>query len=178
MTSKPETSDTTKTAPFDPASEIRLVPAWGWMLAVLAFLGTQLIFHGLAWPHEAHPPGAVFRVLFPAFIGLLPAFFGVLIGYVNRDAGRRGMSRALWTTIVILVPNGIGFIIYFILRQPILVACPRCGHTTTARANYCPHCAHSLRPTCPQCKAALRESDRFCPNCGYRTHRRSVRDRK
>ncbi len=39
------------------------------------------------------------------------------------------MNYVLWTFLVILVPNAIGFIIYFVVRQPIMGTCPQCGAT-------------------------------------------------
>jgi hypothetical protein len=151
---------------YDARSDIGLIPGWAYALAVVVYLGIQLIFHLLAWPSESHPPRMAFQILFPLFIGLIPAFFALLIGYVNRDAARRGMNRALWTAIVILVPNGIGFILYFVLRNPIRTQCPACGTQVDSRANYCPRCRHNFHPTCPQCKVAVRPGDAFCGNCG------------
>ena len=53
-----------------------------------------------------------------------------MIAYVNRDAKRRGMSSALWTFLVIVLTPAyfaIGFILYFLMRQPLPYACPQCG---------------------------------------------------
>ena len=154
------------TASFDSRTELSIVPWWAYGLAVVVFIGIQLIFHLLAWPSESNPPGMPFQILFPLFIGLIPAFLALLVGYVNRDAGRRGMSRALWTLIVILVPNGIGFILYFVLRNPIHTECPKCKAEVSPRVNYCPRCRYNFHPTCAQCKAAVRPGDAFCANCG------------
>lgn len=150
----------------DIGSEIGIIPWWAYALAVVVYVGIQLIFHLLAWPSESNPPKMAFQILFPLFIGLIPAFLALLVGYVNRDAGRRGMSRALWTTIVIVVPNGIGFILYFVLRNPIRARCPKCGTAVDSRVNYCPRCRYNFHPTCQQCKAAVRTGDAFCGNCG------------
>ena len=83
-----------------------------------------------------------------------------------RDAARRGMNRTLWTLIVVFVPNAIGFILYFLLRAPLQMQCPKCGATMTRQANYCSNCRHAFYPTCPQCKTPVRETDKFCVNCG------------
>ena len=153
-------------ARFDIRQEMRVIPGWAYALALAVFIGLQLLFHGFIWPNEDNPPGVAFAVLLPLFIGLIPAFLALLVGYVNRDAGRRGMSRLLWTLIVIFVPNGIGFILYFVLRNPVQAACPKCGTVVDPRVNYCPRCRHNFRPTCPQCKSAVRPGDAFCANCG------------
>ena len=103
-------------------------------------------------------------------ITLLPAtilaFLALMIGYVNVDSGRRGMSRTGWTLIVIFVPNAIGFILYFLLRNPLRTECPKCGTVVVALANYCPRCSHSFNPTCAKCQTAIRPGDAFCANCG------------
>ncbi len=91
-----------------------------------------------------------------------------LIGYVYRDAKRRGMNATLWTIlVVILLPAWLflGFIIYFLLREPLPYPCPQCGANVSARFNFCPSCKFNLRPTCPQCRREVQLSDRFCPHC-------------
>ncbi len=91
-----------------------------------------------------------------------------LIGYVHEDARRRGMNATLWTLLVIiLLPAylGIGFIIYFLLREPLPYPCPQCGEKVSARFNYCPNCKFNLRPACPQCEKEVHPGDRFCANC-------------
>ena len=50
-------------------------------------------------------------------MGTLLGCYSVLIGYVNQDAGRRKMSRLLWTLVAIFVPNGLGILLYFVLAQ-------------------------------------------------------------
>jgi predicted amidophosphoribosyltransferase len=84
------------------------------------------------------------------------------------------MSVALWTLIVIFVPNAIGFILYFLLRQPLiyfllrwplLINCPQCGATLNPSFNHCPKCKFNLHPTCPECKHAVQTGDAFCPYC-------------
>jgi hypothetical protein len=92
-----------------------------------------------------------------------------LVAYVNRDASRRGMSAALWTILVIILLPAwgfIGFVIYFLMREPLPYPCPQCTNTVGARFNFCPNCKCNLHPSCPQCKREIVESDKFCPYCG------------
>ena len=92
-----------------------------------------------------------------------------LFGYVNRDAKRRGMNSTLWTLLVILLFPAyfaLGFIIYFLMREPLPYPCPQCGNTVGARFNFCPNCKCNLYPACPQCKREVVETDKFCPYCG------------
>jgi hypothetical protein len=149
--------------------EIGLIPIWAYVLAVLIFVGMPLLFFGVVWPNEeGSGPGWLFRFVFPFVPATILAFLVLMIGYVNQDAGRRGMSRTAWTLIVVFVPNAIGFIIYFLLRNPIKTQCPKCATLVELRANYCPNCRHSFHPTCPQCKTSVAAADTFCANCGVK----------
>jgi hypothetical protein len=162
----PETQSATNGDKFGIKREIAAIPGWAYVLAAVLFVGIQVTFLTLVWPADADGPGLFFRILFPFVPATILAFLVLMIGYVNRDAGRRGMNRTLWTLIVIFVPNAIGFILYFLLRNPIRDNCPKCGTIIDPRVNYCPHCRHSFHPTCPQCKTAVRSGDTFCANCG------------
>ena len=102
-------------------------------------------------------------------VSLSLAIMIFLIAYVNRDASRRGMSPALWTILVIILLPAwgfIGFVIYFLMREPLPYPCPQCGNTVGARFNFCPNCKCNLQPSCPQCKREVAETDKFCPFCG------------
>lgn len=92
-----------------------------------------------------------------------------LVGYVYRDAKRRGMSAGAWTFLVIaLMPAYLllGFIVYFVMREPLPYDCPQCGTIVGARFNFCPNCKCDLHPSCPQCKREVLDSDKFCSFCG------------
>jgi hypothetical protein len=102
-------------------------------------------------------------------VSLCMAIMIFLVAYVNRDASRRGMSAALWTILVIILLPAwgfIGFVIYFLMREPLPYSCPQCGNSVGARFNFCPNCKCNLHPSCPQCKHELAETDKFCPFCG------------
>ena len=149
------------------SEEVRLIPWWAIGLAVAIFVGFQVLLHVVLFPREPHPPPVAFRAFVGVMGGSIFAFWVLLVGYVTRDARRRGMKVALWTLLVIFVPNGIGFIIYFLLRQPLMVNCPQCGNPTNPSVNYCSKCKYNLRPTCPNCKRPVSSDDRFCSNCAH-----------
>jgi hypothetical protein len=93
-----------------------------------------------------------------------------LTGYVHADAKRRGMNAGLWTFLVILMLPGyiaLGFILYFVAREPLPFHCPRCGTMVSARFNYCPGCKYCLHPTCGQCQGEVGDMDKFCARCGH-----------
>ena len=97
------------------------------------------------------------------------AFFIFMTAYVNRDASRRGMNSALWTILILIfLPTWglIGFVIYFLMREPLPYPCPQCSASVSARFNFCPNCKCNLQPSCPQCKREVAELDKFCPFCG------------
>lgn len=88
-------------------------------LAALIFVTIPFVFLTVV---SGFQPGGLewfFRIVFPIVPATILAFLVRMIGYVNRDAGRRGMNRLAWTLIVIFVPNAIGFIIYFLMRNPL-----------------------------------------------------------
>jgi hypothetical protein len=145
--------------------EIRLIPWWAISLAFVLFIGAQVFLHLYGFRREAHPPPFALRVFLAVMLGVFVAFLVLLVGYVNRDARRRKMNSALWTALVIFIPNAIGFILYFLLRQPLMVRCPQCEAAVNPNFNYCPKCKYNLRPTCPECKHAVQTGDAFCPYC-------------
>lgn len=145
--------------------DFKLVARWAWIVAAIGFLVMQFVFNVvLAREHDAPPAWG--RILLGLLVGLVLTCYVLLIAYVNRDAGRRGMSRALWTTVCILVPNGLGIILYFILRQPVADACPQCGHRVQQGFNFCPQCNYKLNPSCPQCQRMVQPGDAYCHYCG------------
>ena len=73
--------------------------------------------------------------LLTAFAGLFMVLFILLVGYVWADAKRRQMNAVLWVLLAIFIPNLIGVILYFILRQPLPVPCPSC-RTPAGAANF------------------------------------------
>ena len=148
--------------------ELAIVPRVAWFLAVLGFV-CGLVALAYAGTHGHHPhhemPYPVFVVLVTlgAFVG---ACWVLLLGYVNRDAARRGMGPWLWTLVCIFVPNCLGFLIYFIIRKPFVQYCPQCGEAVSRDFRFCPKCNFSLAPTCPSCGHAIERGYSFCPYCG------------
>jgi len=149
------------------SEEIRLIPWWAFGLAVVLFVGIQVALHMFGFRGEHNPPPFPLRVLFPVLAGTIVAFVVLGVGYVNRDAKHRNMNSALWTVLVIFIPNAIGFILYFLLRQPLLVPCPQCGTLANSSFNFCPKCKYNLRPTCPACSRAIQAGNTFCPYCAH-----------
>jgi RNA polymerase subunit RPABC4/transcription elongation factor Spt4 len=162
--------------------EFKLVPRWLIWTVVVLFLIAQIIgqlvlHYKLANHQEAFgaeldsDPGAAGAALFGIITcaSLVFAIMIFMVGYINKDAKRRGMHSALWTFLVLVLMPGylvLGFIIYLLMREPLPYNCPQCGTTVGARFNFCPNCKCNLHPACPQCKREVAETDKFCPYCG------------
>jgi RNA polymerase subunit RPABC4/transcription elongation factor Spt4 len=147
------------------AEEVKVLPWWAIGLAVLIFAGIQVLMHVVLFPREPNAPPIALRIVIGFLAGAGLAFFVLLVGYVNRDARRRGMNVALWTVLVIFVPYAIGLIIYFLMRHPLRMACPKCGAMADSAFNFCPRCKFNLHPACPECHRAVQVGDLFCPFC-------------
>ncbi len=105
--------------------ELRMIPRWSMVLAVALFAGMQYIFH-IVMPHHKHELLPL-RLMMGYAWGSLVASYALLLGYVSRDVKRRGMSAGLWMLVCLLLPGGIGAVVYFLLRQPMLSRCPNCS---------------------------------------------------
>ena len=151
-------------------SELGLIPRWARLLAGLAAAGPVLGGWFAMWPTrslEAHE--IVPRVLtlgLALFMGSLVAGVILLTGYVNRDARRRGMSAALWTLLVLVIPNGLGFVVYFIARQPLRVRCPQCAAAVPLGVSFCASCGFKVAPVCGKCGRPVVAEQPYCPHCG------------
>jgi double zinc ribbon protein len=148
------------------ADEIRLIPKWSVALAVAIFAAVQATVHLYLVRHDHNLPPRGFLIFWSVAWGTVLGVYTLMVGYVTRDAKRRGMNLALWTPLVIFMPGAIGLVLYFLLRQPLLSTCPQCSASVVPGMNFCPQCRFQLAPTCPQCQRTVRITDSFCGNCG------------
>jgi MFS family permease len=163
--------------------ELRIIPKWlVWTCAALTvvalLIGVSVNIHNFRtggptfpgepdFPHdEALSTLALAGVILAC--GVCFSFFLFMLGYVYRDAKRRGMHAGLWTLLVLILSPAyllIGLIIYLLVREPLPYPCPQCATTVTARFNFCPNCKYNLHPACPQCQREVSDNDKFCPYC-------------
>ena len=148
------------------APELKIIPTWAWTLAGIIFIGAQVAFDVLLPYYEPDAPPRWFVAPMAILVGTLAACLPLLIGYINVDAGRRGMSRTLWTLLAIFIPNAIGVILYFLLRRPLSSLCPSCGAAIRPGCGYCPKCGKNLSLHCSHCQHAVSADDVYCSNCG------------
>jgi len=110
----------------------RVVPKPAFVIAGLAFLVPVIFLSENHWLGFA--------------VGVFAADFVLALGYVYGDAARRGMPPALWTLTVFLVPNLVGFLLYFLLRKPLLEPCRQCGRGVAPGLAFCPSCGQPQNP--------------------------------
>ena len=141
----------------------RIIPFGGWVAAGIVFLVVFLLLSFLSF--HAHAPVAV-KLIGSILAPLGMAGYTLLIGYVYGDARRRGMRYVMWTLLAIFLANGIGIILYFILREPLLVHCTRCGAGVQPSHAFCPRCGAGVQPACQACHRILQPGWTHCAWCG------------
>jgi len=148
--------------------ELKVIPPVAWAVAIVFYIGFVILAWLVLIPQDAglsqwpSAGQAAFAVGIPIFF----LIYVLLIGYVYADARRRGMRYVLWTLLAIFIPEAIGIILYFILRDPPMRSCPHCSATVQGAFAFCPACGISLKPSCPRCRRALEPGWMHCPKCG------------
>ena len=142
--------------------EMKVIPLGAWVVAVCTGLGIALLLQLQGLPNDSK----LIQVCFATLMGMILFIYALLIGYVNGDARRRGMRYVMWTLLSIFIPNGIGIILYFILRDPLPQVCPKCGVTVRSKGAFCPACGAALGNTCPACHRAVEPGWSHCTSCG------------
>jgi RNA polymerase subunit RPABC4/transcription elongation factor Spt4 len=149
------------------SQEMRIVPRVAWVIAALAYLGFvafAIFITGHDPEIQKWPSWAL-----AAFCGLMPLAlipYIALIGYVNADSRRRGMRSLMWTLLAIFIPNALGIILYFVLREPMMTPCPHCSTLVKHGFAFCPACGTAVGNACPQCKKSVEPGWSHCPACG------------
>jgi hypothetical protein len=146
--------------------ELRMIPRWSTTLAIIVFIGMQYIFYDVM-PKPHHPAPLPMRMMMSYAWGTMWASYVLLLGYVSRDVKRRGMSAGLWMLVCVVLPGGIGAVVYFMLRQPVLSRCPNCSTEIASSYHFCPQCQFQMSPVCGTCHRGVKITDVFCVTCGH-----------
>jgi hypothetical protein len=152
--------------------EFALVPQGARWTAVLVTLVFVAVMAGIfLLPAIAERDPKALLVLSPFFLLSLVgaaflAAYVLLVGYVFGDARRRGMNHVLWTLLSVFIPNAIGIILYFILRDPIPVPCPSCHAPARKGHAFCACCGAAVSVACPACRQPVEAGWRNCAHCG------------
>ncbi len=104
---------------------------------------------GLVVGYKAAGQGAVFPVMaadgsIALLTGTVLAIWLLCLGFVFADARRRAMRPLPWVLVAGLFPHLLGFLLYFVLRQPIASTCTQCGKTVPLHQPFCSWCGASL----------------------------------
>jgi hypothetical protein len=148
--------------------ELKVIPLTAWIITLLVYGGFVVLLWQVLIPRDQELSSwpTLPQILFSFGMPLIPVVLVLLIGYVYADARRRGMRYVLWTLLAVFVPNAIGIILYFILRDPLPRTCPRCGAAVAARFPFCPSCGTTVAQTCPNCRRPVEPAWSHCAHCG------------
>jgi len=109
---------------------------------ILATLGFAVPFVGASFLFNEHSLVG-FGTLIGLGMGTMLAGYILLAGYVYGDAARRGMPPVPWAALTVMVPNGLGFVLYFLMRKPLGHPCSRCAGSVAGDAAFCPRCGQA-----------------------------------
>jgi hypothetical protein len=117
----------------------KAVQIWSLVIAGCAVL------IGLGVGYHAAQPGTALRTMSiyagaGLFGGVVSAAWLLCLGFVFADARRRAMRPFLWVLVAGLFPHLLGFLLYFVLRQPIASTCSHCGGTISLNLRFCSWC--------------------------------------
>jgi RNA polymerase subunit RPABC4/transcription elongation factor Spt4 len=136
--------------------------------------------------------GVILQVIIALFGAFFLAFWVSMVIWTFRDVRSRSRDifAQLLATLMVLVFNLPGLLLYFILRpQETLVeayersleeeallqdieerlVCPGCKRKIESDFIICPDCHTRLKKSCPNCRRLLHLKWNICPYCGART---------
>jgi RNA polymerase subunit RPABC4/transcription elongation factor Spt4 len=156
--------------------EVRIISPWAFAVAALGYVVPVAAMVFALRTDKSGDPFYTLPVLVPLVIlvGTALACCILLIGYIYRDAGRRGMNPLLWTLLAIFIPHALGIVLYFVLRKPRILSCPQCAAVVEPGFGFCPRCRCPLNAVCPQCQRGVNAGDKFCPYCGASTNSAAI----
>lgn len=149
-----------------PSNALSIIPVTAKVVAACIWMGSVGLFLAIASRDASIPPLGVAGIVLLAPVAL--ALYTLLVGYVYADAKRRGMRYVMWTWLSVLIPNSIGIILYFLLREPLLAPCLSCGAALKGAFAFCPKCGSPARSSCPHCKRAVESGWAACAWCGQK----------
>jgi hypothetical protein len=147
---------------------LRIIPRIAWYVAITLYIAfsTMAITVFIPGDKEMRYWPLAGKLAFAYGVALIFVPWILLIGYIYADAKRRGMRYAMWTWLAALIPDAIGIIIYFILRDPLPRPCPGCSALVKSGFVFCPYCGTAMKPRCPNCGHAVEHGWSNCSECG------------
>ncbi|MGB6194274.1 MAG: zinc ribbon domain-containing protein [Terracidiphilus sp.] len=147
--------------------DTRLIPIWSILAAAAAFVLVEYYFWLVFPKQQHHIPPIGLRIYMNLSWGLLAAVYFLMVGFVSKDAPLRSMSVRFWMLVCFVMPGGIGVVLYFLLRTPLVTSCPACGTHAQSDFHFCPQCNYQLTASCGNCFRTVRPTDLFCTRCGH-----------
>jgi Phospholipase_D-nuclease N-terminal len=122
-------------------------PVQVWAVAIVAAAeliglaaGCYAVANGEGWrPMCAYAAAAL-------AVGTGIAIWLLCLGFVFADARRRGMRAAGWALVAMLMPNLLGFLLYFVMRRPLAAPCGSCNREISLDQPFCSWCGSSRVP--------------------------------
>jgi hypothetical protein len=123
----------------------KAVRVWAVVIFCCAVVGGLVAgyFGATAWKNMAANGS------FALLVGVLAAIWLLCLGFVFADARRRDMPAVAWMLMAMMVPNLLGFLLYFVLRKPLTTPCASCGRAMSPEQPFCSWCGTS-RTFAPQ----------------------------
>jgi hypothetical protein len=147
--------------------DTQLVPVWSMAAGAVAFALVEYYFWIVFPSSQRHVAPLGLRIYLNISWGLLAALYFLMVGFISKDAPRRSMSSRFWMLLCFVMPGGIGAVLYFLLRTPLVSACPACGTHVQGDFHFCPQCNYQLAASCGNCFRTVRATDQFCTRCGH-----------
>jgi hypothetical protein len=147
--------------------DTHLIPMWSILVAAVSFALVEYYVWQVLPAQRHHEPPLGLRIYFNLSWGLLAAVYFLMVGYISRDAPRRAMSSRFWMILCLVMPGGMGAVLYFLLRQPEVSRCPACSTQVQSDFHFCPQCNYQLTASCGHCFRTVRSTDQFCTQCGH-----------
>jgi len=158
--------------------DTRMVPVWSMVAAAAAFVLVEYYFWLVLPNSQRHQPPLGLRIYLNLSCGLVTALYFLMVGFVSKDAPRRAMSSRFWMVICFVMPAGIGAVLYFLLRAPLVSRCPACTTHVQSDFHFCPQCNYQLTASCGNCYRSVRATDQFCTRCGHELERDAMPRRR
>ena len=142
--------------------EIRILAPWAYYLFAAVFVTMAVLFVTVVGM-DPKAPRLPIRCLLGVLMGTVLGCYAVLIGYINQDAGRRGMSRVLVDAACHLCPQRAGHRPLFHLAQTARRSLSAMRCRGRARLRLLPSLPHPPAPRLPTLPAQRRPRRQVLP---------------
>jgi hypothetical protein len=144
-------------------NKVHVIPKTAWAIAIVAYLVASTAMMTALIPRSE---SMALKIALSFGAAAVLAIYILLLAYIYGDAKRRGMRYVMWTLLAIFIPDAIGIILYFILRDPLPATCPQCGASVLSKYTFCSCCGAPVKPICPQCGKPIDIGWSNCGHCG------------